>query len=256
MDATEALGICNRRRWHALACCAVVLLANLFNARHLPAGDPPLRFNRDVRPILAEQCLSCHGPDARRRASGLRLDVEASAKATLDSGLHPIVPGDITTSELIARIVNEDPDVRMPPPDSGKTLNPTEIEQLKRWISEGATWEGHWAFQPIRRPTIPVPTHADRVKNPIDAFVQQRLSEQRLDLAPPAQRATLLRRVFFDLVGLPPSASEAERFLTDDSPQAYEDAVDRLLASPHFGERLAIMWDCYQILHRRLRWSL
>ena len=242
MDATEALGICNRRRWHALACCAVVLLANLFNARHLPAGDPPLRFNRDVRPILAEQCLSCHGPDARRRASGLRLDVEASAKATLDSGLHPIVPGDITTSELIARIVNEDPDVRMPPPDSGKTLNPTEIEQLKRWISEGATWEGHWAFQPIRRPTIPVPTHADRVKNPIDAFVQQRLSEQRLDLAPPAQRATLLRRVFFDLVGLPPSASEAERFLTDDSPQAYEDAVDRLLASPHFGERLAIMW--------------
>lgn len=204
-------------------------------------GERPIRFNHDIRPILSEYCYSCHGPDNAAREAGLRLDQEEPAKADLESGRRAIVPGNPTDSELIARVLATDPDQRMPPADSGKSLSQEQIERLRGWIAGGAEWERHWSLTPIARP--PVPAAADPIfsRNPIDAFVLETLARHGLEHAPPADGATLVRRLHLDLIGLPPSPEDVDRFVAGGA-SAYEKLVDSLLASPHFGERMAVFW--------------
>jgi len=207
-----------------------------------PGAEPRIEFNRDIRPILSENCFACHGPDARKRAAGLRLDVEADARKALESGATAIVPGHSDQSELLARIISTDATSVMPPPETGKSLTAAQVDLLRRWIDAGAPWEGHWAFLPIRRSPAPQVADPAFVKNGIDQFVLAGLAAQGLEHAPAADRITLLRRVHFDLVGLPPTTAEVDEFLQDQSPDAYEKAVDRLLKSKHFGERMAMFW--------------
>ncbi|HXB69389.1 MAG TPA: DUF1553 domain-containing protein [Candidatus Acidoferrales bacterium] len=206
------------------------------------APDPPIQFNRDIRPILSERCYTCHGPDERKRLSKLRLDVEADAKG--DRGGHAaIVPGQPASSELIRRITSTDEAHRMPPAYSGAArLSSREIDLLTRWIQQGALWQKHWAFIPPARPELPEISDRGRPKNPIDYFVMARLENEGLKPSPEADRRTLLRRVSFDLTGLPPTISEVADYVRDTSPGAYEKVVDRLLASPHYGERMAMRW--------------
>ncbi len=206
-------------------------------------GDPeaPVAFNREIRPILSDHCYPCHGPDPARRKAGLRFDLESSARADRD-GRRAIVAGDPAASELYRRITAEDADERMPPPKSGKDLTAPQIEALRRWIAEGARWQPHWAFIPPERPPIPRVGRAGWVRNPIDAFVLARLEREGLSPSPEAERGVLLRRATLDLTGLPPTLAELDAFERDPAPDAYERAVDRLLASPRTGERLAIRW--------------
>lgn len=222
-------------------------------ARSLHA-EPAIEFNRDIRPILSENCYACHGPDGRKREAGLRLDAEQAAKSQLESGATAIVPGRADRSGLVARIITDNPDERMPPPGTGKQLTPAQIDLMTRWIDSGAGWQGHWSLLPISRPVPPEvspaspPTTAPDgapstfLRNPIDAFVLDLLHKQGIPHAAEADRVTLLRRLSFDLTGLPPKPEEVREFLEDTSEKAYERVVDRLLASPHFGERLAMFW--------------
>jgi len=202
---------------------------------------PALEFNRDVRPILSDKCFACHGPDAAAKGIPLRLDQEAAAKSTA-RGRPAIIPGDPENSELIRRITHAKRGLRMPPAHSGVTLAAGEIETLRAWIAQGAPWQKHWSFLPPRRPEPPQVRQADWVRNPIDAFVLARLERENLAPSPEAPRETLLRRVSLDLTGLPPTPAELDAFLRDGSPDAYEKAVSRLLASPHYGERMAARW--------------
>ncbi|HLU39948.1 MAG TPA: DUF1549 domain-containing protein, partial [Planctomycetota bacterium] len=195
-------------------------------------------FNRDVRPLLSDRCFKCHGFDEAARKAGLRLDVREGQLAAI-RGRRPVVPGDPDASELIARIESPDPKRRMPPPSSGLSLDPSEKALLRRWIEQGAPFERHWAFQPPRKPLVPADADAG---SPIDAFIRAELRARGLSPAPEADRATLIRRVSLDLVGLPPTPEEVEAFVHDARPDAYERLVDRLLASPHFGERMALVW--------------
>ncbi len=199
-------------------------------------------FNRDVRPILSDKCYRCHGPDARHREAGLRLDMEQMATAELDSGATAVVPGKVDESELVHRIFAEDDAERMPPPDSGKSLTEREKAILKSWVEQGARYEPHWSFVPPQRSAPPLAPNSHWRRNEIDDFVLDRLRKEGLSPSPEADRRTLLRRVTFDLTGLPPTIDEVNAFLADESPDAYERAVDRLLASPRFGERMAIEW--------------
>ena len=193
-------------------------------------------FNRDVRPILSDRCFVCHGPDAEQRQADLRLDVEESATAEV------IVPGHPEDSELVARILADDPDVRMPPPEFGVSLSESEQNVLIEWIRSGASWDQHWAFVPLKPQRVPEVGHSDWPVGPIDHFVLLRLQEEGLEPAPRASREVLLRRAAFDLTGLPPSPDDLDRFLNDDAPDAWSKAIDRLLASPAFGERMASVW--------------
>jgi hypothetical protein len=207
------------------------------------AGDgEKLDFNRDVRPILSDRCFSCHGPDAEDRQAGLRLDVRDAAIAELESGATAVVPDDPGKSEIIARITSTDPDVVMPPPRLGKPITPEEAGILKRWIAEGAEYRGHWAFERVERPALPAVKDAAWPKTPIDRFILARLEQEGLAPNPEADRVTLARRLALDLTGLPPVPANVEAFLTDPAPDAYEKYVDTLLASPHYGERMAIEW--------------
>ncbi|MFN0056340.1 MAG: PSD1 and planctomycete cytochrome C domain-containing protein [Planctomycetales bacterium] len=229
-------------RWAALVMAALLGLAP-----QTGRGEAPrVRFNRDIRPILSEHCFACHGPDARHRRASLRLDTEAGIKAELESGMHGVVPGNPDASELLVRIVSEDDSERMPPPETGKRLTGEQTELIKQWIAKGAPWEGHWSWQPIGRPSPPSipPDDGSRISpsHPIDAFILKSLAAQGLSPAAEADKAILIRRVFLDLLGLPPTSAEVELFLEDDATDAYERLVDRLLASPAFGERLAIVW--------------
>jgi hypothetical protein len=213
------------------------------------AADPRVNaaravaFNRDIRPLLADRCFACHGPDARQRQANLRLDVKDGVYARRADGITPVVPGDLAASELYRRVTSADPAERMPPPESGKSLSPGEIDLFRRWIEAGAPWQGHWAYIPPARPEVPE-VGDDHVfaRNPIDHFVLARLREEGLEPSPAADRITLIRRLSFDLTGLPPDAERAAAFARDDSPGAYEALVDELLASPHHGERLAMWW--------------
>ncbi len=204
-------------------------------------ADEDRQFNRDVRPILSDNCFQCHGPDSAQRKAELRLDVEASAKRDRD-GSRPIVPGRLDESALYARITSTDPELRMPPPTSGKKLSAAQIDVLARWIRAGAAWERHWAFIPPQRPVPPSVQRRDWPRNPIDAFILARLEAEQLAPAPEADRTTLARRVTLDLTGLPPTPAEVDAFVTDDSADAYQRLVDRLLASPRFGEQMAARW--------------
>ena len=198
-------------------------------------SEEPLRFNRDIRPILAEHCWRCHGPDEKARQASLRLDLRDLALRPADSGASPVVPGKPDESELIARISSDEPEFRMPPRGAPRQLSAKEIGVLRRWIAEGAPYQRHWAFEPLMKP---VPPHAANATNPIDAFVTQAHREHGLKFAPEADRDVLLRRVSFDLTGLPPSLDEQARAARE----SYEETIDRLLSSPSFGERMAVDW--------------
>lgn len=226
-------------------------------------AEEPLSFNRDIRPILSDACFQCHGPDEQHREAGLRLDLRDVAIGKLASGKTAIVPHNLDESELVRRLTTEDAELRMPPGDSGKTITPRQIELLKRWVSEGADYAGHWAFTAPVRPPVPETTANDMSANPIDRFIHARLKTAGLTQNPPADKTTLLRRVTLDLTGLPPTLAEIDAFLADDSPEAYEKVVDRLLESPHYGERMALQWldfaryadsNGYQIDSSRFMW--
>ncbi|MSR56438.1 MAG: DUF1553 domain-containing protein [Planctomycetaceae bacterium] len=218
------------------------ILAVLVGGAVVCGDERAVRFNQDIRPILSEHCFTCHGPDARKRQAELRLDVEHDAKSELGSGAKAIVAREPDASEMIARIDSTDAGEQMPPPETGKPLSAEQIAILKRWIAEGAVWERHWSLEPIGRPAPPANADPQFVRNPIDAFVRQKQIEHGLSPSGPADRVTLLRRLCVDLTGLPPTPGEVARFLADEAPDAYERLADRLLASPHFGERLAIAW--------------
>jgi hypothetical protein len=220
-------------------------------------------FNRDIKPILSDKCFACHGPDATAKKIKLRLDSEAAALADLGKGRRAIVPSHPEQSELVRRITAEDEFERMPPVSSGHKLTPREIELLTEWIKQGARWQQHWAFVAPARPPLPTVKNAAWPKNAIDAFVLAKLEREGLQPSPEADRATLLRRVTFDLTGLPPALKELDDFLNDQSPNAYEKVVNRLLASPRYGERMAFQWlnaaryadtNGYQIDGERSMW--
>jgi hypothetical protein len=207
------------------------------------AENPPtVDFARDVRPILADFCFRCHGPDAKQRQADLRLDVRDAATRETKSKRTPIVPGRPDASELVRRILASDDDV-MPPRETGQSLSAAQKETLRRWIAEGAKYQTHWAFVAPTRPRVPETRNSkSEARNPIDRFVIARLDGTGLQPSPEADRATLLRRVTLDLTGLPPSVDEADEFLADREPDAFERVVDRLLASPRFGEHHARDW--------------
>jgi mono/diheme cytochrome c family protein len=204
-------------------------------------GDA-IDFRRDVRPILSMHCFPCHGPDAAARKAGLRLDRSESALGPLRDGGFAVVGGDAGASRLVARITAIDPGERMPPADSGRSLTRDQVDLLRAWIEDGAEWTRHWAYVPPAR-VEPGAVRDDRwCRDPIDRYVLARLERERLGPSAEADRATLLRRVTFDLTGLPPSLDEIDAFLADDRPGAYERVVDRLLAAPAYGERMATDW--------------
>jgi cytochrome c553 len=224
---------------------SLTVLAILFSwTRVADAADGPpdvVEFNRDVRPILSDKCFACHGPDKNARKSELRLDLESGAFAELDDG-HAIVPGQPAQSEVYQRISHESPRRRMPPAKFGKTLSSYEIAVVRRWIEQGAKWEEHWSQLVPRRRAVPTLKDASRVRNPIDAFLLARLEREGIALAAEADRRTLIRRLSFDLTGLPPEPEAVDDFVDDEDPRAYEKLVDRLIESPHYGERMAMPW--------------
>ncbi len=201
------------------------------------AAGRDLSFNRDIRPILSENCFACHGTDAKKRKADLRLDDENSAKAARE-GRFAIKPGDLKVSELWQRINSPDEDEVMPPPKSHKTLSAAQKETLRLWIVQGAKYQRHWSFEPPVKPAPP----SDLKAGPLDAFLLARLKQEGLAFSPPADQATLIRRVTLDLTGLPPHPGEVAAFLADKSPDAYAKLVKRLLASPRFGEHMAHWW--------------
>jgi hypothetical protein len=205
------------------------------------AAEKPLDFNRDVRPILSDNCFACHGPDDKHRMVNLRLDTEEGLFANRGS-YQIITPGDPAKSRLFARISAVDRARRMPPPQAGTTLTDSQVEIVRKWIEQGAKWERHWAFVAPKRPELPEVHDTKWARNPIDRFVLARLEKEGLKPSPEADRATLLRRLSFDLTGLPPTPAEVDAFLADKSPDAYEKQVDRLLALPQYGERMAMQW--------------
>lgn len=219
-----------QRVWKRLAgyCCLVWLGCAATSVAQVD-------FEREIRPILTDNCYACHGPDEKTREAGLRLDVEEGAAGVL-------VRGKSSESELIARISSSDLDARMPPPDSKRALTPTQVELLKRWVDEGAGWAEHWAFRGPNRPPIPAVDALDWSRNEIDRFVLARLKREGLLPASEAPKETLIRRVTLDLTGLPPTPEEVDAFLADDLAEAYEKVVDRLLASPQYGERMVWEW--------------
>jgi hypothetical protein len=216
----------------ALALTAWLLAAPLARAQ------AKVDFSREILPLLSDRCFHCHGPDEKNRKAKLRLDDERNVKRV--RGV--IVPGKPDESELYRRLIATDPKEKMPPPGSNRKLSAAQVDLIKRWIEQGAPWGEHWALRTLKRPTVPRPGRfAQRVRNPIDAFVLARLEKEKLAPAPKANRATLIRRLSLDLTGLPPTPDAVDAFVRDTDPGAYENVVARLLASPAFGERMA--WD-------------
>jgi mono/diheme cytochrome c family protein len=208
----------------------------------LGAAEPPgVEFNRDIRPVLSDNCFQCHGPDRARRKADLRLDTEAGAFADL-GGRRALVPGKPEESELYRRITAATETERMPPAKSGPRLNERQIDLIRRWIAQGVKWQKHWSLIPPQRPPLPSVKNHAWPRNPIDHFILARLEREGLAPSPEADKATLIRRVTLDLTGLPPTPQEVDAFLADTSPDAYEKLVERLLASPRYGERMAIRW--------------
>jgi mono/diheme cytochrome c family protein len=222
----------------AVVCVCMILSAPAAAPAQMPAR---VEFNRDIRPILSENCFQCHGPDKGKRKADLRLDTQEGLFKNLGDYFTVVAkkPGD---SELYARITAQDEAERMPPPQSGRQLTARQIAVVKQWIDEGAHYQGHWAYLPPARPPVPAAQAPNFTRNDIDAFILTKLREQGLTPSPAADRATLIRRLSFDLVGLPPTPAEVQAFVADQTPEAYEKVVDRLLASPHFGERMAQYW--------------
>ena len=235
----------------------------VIHGQQISARPQQIDFNRDIKPILSDKCFACHGPDATAKKIKLRLDSEAAAMAELRAGKHAIVPNHPEQSELVRRISAKDEAMRMPPVDSGRQLSEREIDLLTEWIRQGAKWERHWSFVAPVRTSLPKVKNTGWPKNAIDYFVLARLEEEGLSPSPEADRATLIRRVSFDLTGLPPTPEEVDDFLNDKSPNAYEKVVDRLLGSSRYGERMAFEWldaaryadtNGYQIDGERSMW--
>lgn len=217
-----------------LVCC--VLLGSALGV----ADDAPvqtIQFNRDIRPILSENCFQCHGPDEHQRKAKLRLDSREGALAK-----HVVVPGKPDASLLMERVLSNNAEERMPPEKSGRKLTAEQIKLLQRWIEQGANYEKHWSLIPPGRVELPTVKQPAWMRNPIDRFILARLEKEHLKPSPEADKRTLLRRVSLDLTGMPPTLDELDAFLADQSPQAYEIVVDRLLSSPRFGERMAMHW--------------
>ena len=231
MNSTKRLA----RRINLLSSLSIAVLfaTTLVDARYVSADDS-ISFTRDIRPILSTNCLQCHGPDEKHREADLRLDDKEGIMATF---------GD-QDGEGLERILTDDEDLQMPPPESGLELKSAEIELIKRWIKSGASYESHWAFEPVKSPKAPQPSdqHQSWVKNEIDKFVLARLLSAGLSPNAEADKERLLRRVTYDLTGLPPTIEEIDAFLNDKSPNAYEKVVDRLLGSRAYGERMALNW--------------
>jgi hypothetical protein len=223
-------------RFWILTSFAVSLASNAF------AAESDIDFDRDIRPILSDNCFACHGPDEAHREGGFRLDRKDSAFGKADSDETVIVPGKPEQSVLIARITSEDDDLKMPPADSTKSLTPEQIELLKKWVAEGATWQEHWAFIPPVKHELPKVSQPDWCRNPIDNFILNRLDAVGLKPSSQASKETLIRRLTLDLTGLPPTMAEVDAFVNDDSSDAYEKVVDRLLTSRRYGENMARYW--------------
>lgn len=227
------------RRFLIAACLILPALAS--------AADATVDFGRDIQPLLSDRCYKCHGPDEAKREADLRFDVEVSVRAERD-GKRTVVPGDSAASELVKRTESRDAALRMPPPDSKLSLSAREIELLKAWIAQGAKWGGHWAFTKPVPPKLPdvrrssASSDSRWPQNAIDTFILQRLLQEGLSPSPEASRTQLIRRVTLDLTGLPPTPEEVAAFIADRSPDAYERLVDQLLASPRYGEHLALPW--------------
>jgi mono/diheme cytochrome c family protein len=205
-------------------------------------AEDSVSFSREIQPILADKCFACHGPDEAKREQDMRFDIEEGLFGKTELGAEIIASGNPEESELYFRITHDDKDERMPPSDFHLKLSPEEIELIRRWIEEGAVWEGHWAFVPPTKPSLPPVSNDAWGENGIDAYILSRLDEAGLKPNQRANRATLIRRVSLDLTGLPPTREDTEGFVSDASADAYEKVVDRLLASPHYGERMAFPW--------------
>ena len=224
---------------HGFTAFAIILLiaAGAFGADAQPQVD----FTRDVRPILSDKCFHCHGPDPKDRQADMRLDVWET-HGDISGAEAEVMPGKPADSELIARITDDDPDVRMPPADSGKELTPEQIETLRAWVAQGAEYKKHWAFDAPQRPPVPSVKNSGWVRNPIDAFVLARLEREGLEPSASEGRNQLLRRLSLDLTGLPPTLEDMAAWEKSKGETAYLDEVERLLASPHFGERWGRIW--------------
>jgi len=207
----------------------------------LDAAERPVDFGRDIQPLLADRCYTCHGPDGEQRQAELRLDLKEHALADRDG--EPVIrSGKPNASPLVQRIESADPDMVMPPADSNLHLSPDEIALIRRWVKQGAKWDQHWSLVAPKRPKPPAVKLSDWASNPIDRFVLSRLEQEKLSPSPVASRRTLLRRASLDLTGLPPTPQEMAAFLADQSPGAYDRAIDHMLASPRYGERMALPW--------------
>src|SRR5262245_22887405 len=239
-DAWFAVALANRplrpprARMETRALLWVATVCGLACLFPTPGLADPVRFNRDVRPILSDHCYQCHGPDAARRKADLRLDREADARHVL--------AGKRGESELVRRITAKDPEERMPPRKAGRDLSAAQIDVLRRWATEGAKWEQHWAFIRPERIDPPAVSDTSWARAPIDRFILARLDQAGLRPSPEASRETLIRRMSFDLTGLPPTPKDVDTFVRDPAPDAVERLADRLLASPRYGERLAWRW--------------
>lgn len=235
-----------KRCWGRASLLAVGVLG-LFAGPAFAEGAPTVSYLRDVHPILTNRCFKCHGPDPATRQAELRLDSPAGWAGKSSRGYPIVLVGRPTDSELFRRVTSHDTDERMPPAagtqgTENESLSPAQIDILRRWIAEGARWQEHWAYKPPVRPEIPNVQRKDWVRTPIDAFVLAKLERSKLGPAAVADPITLVRRLYFDLTGLPPRSRDVDEFLTDQREDAVDRLVDRLLASPHFGERMAVHW--------------
>lgn len=231
------------RKLLLIVAAAVLAVAAFLSNRQVSAQSGSVSFNRDIRPIFSDTCFRCHGPDKNARKAGLRLDMRDEAIKKSRSGAIPIVPGKPDESEIVRRIFSTDKSELMPPEEAHKELTSTQKEAIRRWVAEGAKYEGHWAYQPITRSAVPeIQNPKSKLQNPIDAFIQARLAKEGLTPSPEADRRTLIRRVSLDLTGIPPTPTEIAAFVADKSPDVYEKLVDRLLASPRYAEKQTMHW--------------
>ena len=219
----------------------LVVGASLLCGATARAQAQPVSFNRDIRPLLSDHCFQCHGPDEAQRKADLRLDTAAGALAK-HGDTQAISPGDLDHSEVWQRLISDDPELRMPPAKTGRTLTNAQRELIRRWILDGAKWEAHWSWIPPQKTELPVVQNEAWCRSPLDRFVLQKIEQAGLAPAPEADRITWLRRVTLDLTGLPPTPAEADAFLADQTDSAYETVVQRLLQSPRYGERMAVRW--------------
>ena len=218
--------------------CLALGLAYCLNS----ALSQPVDFESQIKPLLSDRCFTCHGPDENSRKADLRLYSREGAMSKLDENLAIIMPGKPEASLLYKRLITDDPDELMPPPESNLALSTKEKELIRRWIIEGADWKEHWAFTQVNKPNLPKPRNSNWPKNEIDNFTLAKMESVKINPSPKAKREKLIRRLSFDLIGMPPALDEIDRFIKNDSPNAYEQVVDRLLGHSRFGEHLAVHW--------------